>query len=104
MATECIDTFIVGLQLAEKNRVIAVDTISDILFRLACFLARLDRVTVENIAVNGFIGPTPVDLSPSKLFDWTFYKQGTVRDVCIDSISPHGNESRMFIIATSKAG
>ena len=80
MATESIDTFIVGLQLAMKQRLLAIETISDILFNLACFLARLDKGSVHIISVHGFIGPMPVDLSPASLYDWRFIKQGTVRD------------------------
>lgn len=80
MATQRIDTFIVGLQLAEKSRLEAVNLIGDHLFRLACFLAKLDRQYVQYISFNGFIAPIPVDLSPSSLYDWRFLKQGTVRD------------------------
>lgn len=92
MATESIQPFIEGLKVAEKSRCEALESISDILFRLACFLAKLDRTHVRSIAANGFIGPIPANLSPCSLYEWRFWKIGTVRNGDLYSISLLGNE------------
>ena len=80
MATASIEEFIVGLQLAENSRLKVLERISDVLYNLACFLAKIDRRHVRNITVKGFIASLPVDLSPSTLYNWRFSKIGTVRD------------------------
>lgn len=98
MSTESIETFIVGLRIAEKDRLIALDSIRDILFSLACFLAKIDRRHVRNIAVQGFVAPIPVDLSPSSLYEWRFLKIGTVRDGDLDFILLLGDELCLFIL------
>lgn len=72
MATESIDTFIVGLRIAVNNRLDAVNLIGDHLFRLACFLAKVDRRYVQNVSFDGFIAPIPVDLSPFSINNWRF--------------------------------
>lgn len=87
MNATSIDVYIAELRVAETNRVRAIDSIIDTLFRLAYFLAKVDRLYVSSVTVNGYIAPIPVDVSPSSLYDWRFLKQGTVRHGKLDPIS-----------------
>ena len=49
MATASIEEFIVGLQLAENSRLKVIERISDVLYNLACFLAKLTGRTLGTL-------------------------------------------------------
>lgn len=101
MTTENIDEFIQELIIAEKQRGIAELNLSQSLFRLATFLSRIDVRFVLNVAIDGYIAPLPLELSPATLYTWKFYKQGAVR-ACISTLKPSflGDEECALIFAT----
>lgn len=79
MMIASITTFVLELQTAARKRLRAKETLATVLFRLVCFLSRLDRTAFDVIEVENYEAQLPMDLSPASLYNWVFKDRISVR-------------------------
>lgn len=79
MRTANISSFVLQLQTAARKVLKAKETLATVLFRLVCFLSRVDRTAVDLIKVEDYEAELPMDLSPGSLYNWVFKNPLSVR-------------------------